>query len=79
VIFVCADGDVFVFTDADSALAAARLLAARHARVAIDDDETHARCIWCRALPGMVVCRRGHALEGVDSYPLTATTALVRA
>lgn len=76
-MFVCANGELFVFADVASALAAARDLAARHARVAIDDDETSARCIWCRALPGMVVCRREHALDGVASYPLTATTALV--
>jgi hypothetical protein len=77
-MFVCANGELFVFADTATALVAARRLAADHRRVAIGTDEVQARCSWCRALPGMVVCRRNDALEGVDCYPLTATTALVK-
>jgi hypothetical protein len=77
-MYVCADGEVFSFTDSTAALSAARRLARGHARVAIDHDEAHARCIWCRALPGMIVCRRDDALDGIECYPLTTTTALVR-
>jgi hypothetical protein len=70
---------LFAFDDDDTAITVALDLAAQHARVAIDVDPVFARAFWVRALPGMVVCRRGECLPGVACYPLTSTTALVKA
>jgi hypothetical protein len=78
-MFVCADGELLDVAGIDDALDTARACAARHARVGISADAAQARRMSARALPGMVVCRRDEAPPGVACYPLTASSALVRA
>ena len=75
--FVCSDDGMWEFADAAVAVETALELAARHARVGVDRDAAHARQMQTRALPGMVVCRRGEDLPGFVCYPLSATAALV--
>jgi len=75
--FVCTDEKLLEFPDVATAVEAALDLAAAHARVGVDVHPDGARRAWARALPGMVCCPRSGAFEGVECYPLTATTALV--